>query len=72
MNKLAGSTVEVVFTQPNVGNSCVYSVCVDGEIVANVYGPMAAIATEAICRAIEDRKMNITIHDVFNRVKLEE
>lgn len=62
--------VTVRFTEPNVGNNAVYTICVDGAPVANVYGPMSAIASEAICRYLETpkgKRKEISICDIFER-----
>lgn len=60
--------VNVTF-EDHVGRYSVYNIRLDGVVVASVYGPMAAIATEAVCRYLDEGKETIRVGDLFERVQ---
>lgn len=62
------SKVSITFGE-YVGRYAVYHIHLDGVVVANVYGPMAAIATEAVCRYLDEGKETIRVGDFMNRVQ---
>jgi hypothetical protein len=62
----------ITFDEPQVRKYSVYTIRLDGVVVANIYGSMAAIASEAVCRYLESQKGDINVSDFRKRVQDEE
>jgi hypothetical protein len=56
--------------EKHVDKYAVYSIHLDGKAVAHVYGPMAAIVTEAACRYLDTDAGDIKVGDFIERVEM--
>lgn len=62
--------VDIKFTEPHAnGGYSVYTITVDDVEVAHVYGPMAAMAAESVCRYLEKGDESVRTGDIFERYR---
>ena len=66
------SKIGVKFTEDRVRGYSVYTITVDDVEVVHLYGSMAAIASEVVCRFLENDNVSVRVGDVFDRIRANE